>query len=201
MIAPFTKLSSNMKNRIVVSGLIILIVISIVSIYLAVKRGRENVLYRKVKKVSFPINGLIIDFPKHYPNLKFDYVFDMSVVYTGGSNPYAVLLDRGESKIILDMSNGSLYCVYNRFPAYMGVPDNENRMVIKVENIIPFQKNIKLKISQDLRVVRFYINNSLVHLADLDYIPYLPNINGICLPNGASHWVYIKELSYFPHQS
>tara|TARA_Y100000389_G_scaffold84558_1_gene81231 strand:+ start:19432 stop:19986 length:555 start_codon:yes stop_codon:yes gene_type:complete len=179
-------------SNVFIISLILVIILTIIFIIIIIVKKKTKSLYKNEKKVSVPYDGMVISVPKHLPTLKFEYKFDMIVHYSGGSKKDVVLLNRNQSsKFIINMDKGSLDLLFHRDPL-----NTENIMKIKTLSIIPFQKRIKLEIKQDLRNIEVCINGSSVHIETLDFIPFTGNENVTLLPEGASHWVYVKEFDF-----
>lgn len=176
-------------------GIIIFLSLAFLIFYLFFKR---EVLYVKKKNMEFPHTGLTVALRKHLPTLKMDYVFNMKVYYTGGSKRYVELFRRDNTKFILDMSKGSLILEFYRFPTAINnlSPDTPNLMRINTLSIIPFQKDIRLEIKQNLRNIEIVVNRSSVHSETLPYIPYVGNTNGLLLIDGGSDYVYLKKFDH-----
>tara|TARA_Y100000389_G_scaffold199444_1_gene237843 strand:+ start:686 stop:1189 length:504 start_codon:yes stop_codon:yes gene_type:complete len=154
------------------------------------------------KDEIIPYEGIPVTFEKHLPTLKFKYTFNMIVSYSGGSRKHIPLLDRNDFKISLNMENGSIILEFLRFPLALDVlPKNENVMIVKTRNILPFQKNIKLEIRHDLRFVAILINKTILHTEYLPFIPFISNNDGFLIPDGASKWVYISKFDFNPKAS
>lgn len=178
-------------NSITISVCVIafLFIFSLI-VYVKLKR---KAVYIKKKKIPFPDNGLEVDLKQHYPTLRFDYIFHMNVKFTGGSQKSVILFKGKNTVISLNMFNGSIKIRFIRFPS-----NKQNFMEINTLSIIPFQRNIVLKIKQDLRNIEILVNNTSKHSETLEYIPYIhPKISaGILLPKGGSRYVILKKFDF-----
>lgn len=175
--------------KISLSLLILLIII--VSIVLYIKY-RRKAAYIKNNTEIVPYEGEVVGVEKHLATLKFIYKFDMIVRYAGTSKTHVTLFDRNQStKVLINMQDGSLTLRFRKFPL-----DEYDIMTINTLPIIPFQKRINLEIKMDLRNVDVCIDGSSIHQETLPFIPFTGNTDVTLMPDGASHWIYIKMFDF-----
>ncbi len=61
---------------------------------------------------------------------------------------------------------------------------------------VSFQRNNKIEIRQNLRMIDVYLNKELIHTELLEHVPYLHPGKGLLLPNDAGKYVRINKFSF-----
>ena len=61
---------------------------------------------------------------------------------------------------------------------------------------VSFQRNNKIEIRQNLRMIDIYLNKELIHTELLEHVPYLHPGKGLLLPHDAGKYVRINKFSF-----
>tara|TARA_B100000902_G_C27318967_1_gene923089 strand:- start:1500 stop:2261 length:762 start_codon:yes stop_codon:yes gene_type:complete len=61
---------------------------------------------------------------------------------------------------------------------------------------VSFQRNNKIEIRQNLRMIDVYLNKELIHTELLEHVPYLHPGKGLLLPNDAGKYIRINKFSF-----
>ena len=61
---------------------------------------------------------------------------------------------------------------------------------------VSFQRNNKIEIRQNLRMIDVYLNGELLHTGMLEHVPYLYPGKGALLPEDAGRYIHINKFTF-----